>query len=386
MQPSDAPYKVLFHDRGLVEETVRLVAPALADQLDFDTATALDKEHLTIEGRARLQDRIVRVDKKTGKLRNGRRPYVLVLFEFQSSVDADMVWRMREYAYLAEASLRQTGAVRAEGAVPDMLPVVVHNGEQPWRASAAWGGLLTGRGADGTAGLPAPIPIYATVDVRSLADSSAVAGRLPPGSRLAGLAGLETADAKALPALLVEAFARHPGPDAAGFRRGLHLRVGAVLERVGAKHCLPSLDECERMLAGKRGENMTAMLDATMARWAEAKVAEGLERGMAQGVERGMAQGVERGMAQGVERGVAQGRLALLRRQAEKRFGTDAAQRLSALLEGVTDTPLLDDAGVRLMECDSGAELLAWLREIVPAGGNGAPGDGRGRSSATAES
>ena len=370
MQPSDAPYKVLFHDRGLVEETVRLVAPALADQLDFDTATALDKEHLTIEGRARLQDRIVRVEKKTGKLRNGRRPYVLVLFEFQSSVDADMVWRMREYAYLAEASLRQTGAVRAEGAVPDMLPVVVHNGEQPWRASAAWGGLLTGRGADGTAGLPAPIPIYATVDVRSLADSGAVAGRLPPGSRLAGLAGLETADAKALPALLVEAFARHPGPDAAGFRRGLHLRVGAVLERVGAKHCLPSLDECERMLAGKRGENMTAMLDATMARWAEAKVAEGLERGM----------------AQGVERGVAQGRLALLRRQAEKRFGTDAAQRLSALLEGVTDTPLLDDAGVRLMECDSGAELLAWLREIVPAGGNGAPGDGRGRSSATAES
>ena len=378
MQPSDAPYKVLFHDRGLVEETVRLVAPALADQLDFDTATALDKEHLTIEGRARLQDRIVRVEKKTGKLRNGRRPYVLVLFEFQSSVDADMVWRMREYAYLAGASLRQTGAVRAEGAVPDMLPVVVHNGEQPWRASAAWGGLLTGRGADGTAGLPAPIPIYATVDVRSLADSSAVVGRLPPGSRLAGLAGLETADAKALPALLVEAFARHPGPDAAGFRRGLHLRVGAVLERVGAKHCLPSLDECERMLAGKRGENMTAMLDATMARWAEAKVAEGLERGM--------AQGVERGMAQGVERGVAQGRLALLRRQAEKRFGTDAAQRLSALLEGVTDTPLLDDAGVRLMECDSGAELLAWLREIVPAGGNGAPGDGRGRSSATAES
>ena len=378
MQPSDAPYKVLFHDRGLVEETVRLVAPALADQLDFDTATALDKEHLTIEGRARLQDRIVRVEKKTGKLRNGRRPYVLVLFEFQSSVDADMVWRMREYAYLAEASLRQTGAVRAEGAVPDMLPVVVHNGERPWRASAAWGGLLTGPGADGTAGLPAPIPIYATVDVRSLADRSAVAGRLPPGSRLAALAGLETADAKALPALLVEAFSRHPGPDAAGFRRGLHLRVGAVLERVGAKHCLPSLDECERMLAGKRGENMTAMLDATMARWAEAKVAEGLERGM--------AQGVERGLAQGVERGVAQGRLALLRRQAEKRFGTDAAQRLSTLLEGVTDTPLLDDAGVRLMECDSGAELLAWLREIVPAGGNGAPGDGRGRSSATAES
>ena len=97
MQPSDPPYKVLFRDPGLFEETVRLVAPELADALDFDTATSLDKEHLTELARTRLQDKLHRVEFKEGELKNGRRPHVLVLLEFQSRHDPEMAWRMRDY-------------------------------------------------------------------------------------------------------------------------------------------------------------------------------------------------------------------------------------------------------------------------------------------------
>jgi len=78
MQPSDAPYKVLLGDPGLFEETVRLVAPKLAATLDFSTAASLDKEHLTWLSRTRLQDKLWRVELRTGSLKNGRRPYVLV--------------------------------------------------------------------------------------------------------------------------------------------------------------------------------------------------------------------------------------------------------------------------------------------------------------------
>ena len=35
MQASDAPHKVLFQERRLFEETVRLVAPRLADETDL---------------------------------------------------------------------------------------------------------------------------------------------------------------------------------------------------------------------------------------------------------------------------------------------------------------------------------------------------------------
>ena len=115
---------------------------------------------------------------------------------------------------------------------------------------------------------------------------------------------------------------------------------------------------------------MTAMLDATLARWEEAKVAEGRRRGLAEGVERGLAQGVERGLAEGV----AQGRVALLRRQVEWRFGADVAGQASSLLAEVTDVARLDEAGRWLLECDTGEALLARLRAGGRRAGNGTSG------------
>ena len=368
MKSSDAPYKVLFQDRGLIEETVRLVAPNVAEGLDFATTAALDKEHLTAAARTRLQDKIHRIERKTGALRDGRRPYVLALLEFQSSDDPDMAWRMREYLYLVEFGLRESGKAKAEGHVPDMLTIVVHNGERPWRALAECAGPLTGDAP------PVRVAMYATVDLRVLAAGPDALGRvLPAGSRLATLAGLESAPVERLPRLLLEAFLRHGSAQSAGLRRGLHLRVAAALEREGGSR-LPTLAECERMLAERRGEKMTAMLDATLARWSKAKVAEGLQRGLEQGLKQGVERGLEQGLNQGVEQGLAQGRVALLVRQAQRRFGAGVAERMAALLADVSDVSRLDEAGEWLIECASGEALLARLRANAHPRGNGAAG------------
>ena len=107
------------------------------------------------------------------------------------------------------------------------------------------------------------------------------------------------------------------------------------------------------------------MLDATLARWEEAKVAEG--------VQRGLAEGVQRGLAEGVERGAAQGRVALLRRQAQRRFGADVASHVATLLADVSDTSRLDAAGEWLVACDTGEALLERLSAMVRGAGNGAP-------------
>ena len=353
MQPSDPPYKVLFQDPGLFEEAVRLVAPELADMLDFETAISLDKEHLTALARVRVQDKLRRVEFKKGRLRNGRRRYLLVLLEFQASHDADMAWRMRDYLHQVESALRENGTVRAEGGVPPMLSMVVHNGDRPWRAETEFAGPLTGDGA------ALAVRTYATVDLQVLARGPDGEGReLVPDSRLATLAELESSPAESLPRLLLAAFERHDGPESATLRRGLHLRVKAALARHGRAEGLPPLEEWERMLAARRGEDMTAMLDATLARWEEAKVAEGMRRGL----------------AEGVERGVAQGRVALLRQQAEWRFGADVAGQAVALLADVTDVAHLDEAGKWLLECDTGEALLGRLRAGREGAGNGVPG------------
>ena len=339
MHPSDPPYKVLLQDPGLFEETVRFVAPELADLLDFETATSLDKEHVTALARVRIQDKLRRIEFKEGTLPNGRRRYLLVLLEFQSSHDAHMAWRMRDYQHQVESALRESGTARAEGGVPPMLSIVVHNGERPWRATAHAGPLTSDAP-------PVRVRIYATVDLQVLARGPDAEGRmLAPGSRLATLAELEYAPAESLPSLLLAAFRRYDGLESAMLRRGLHLRVEAALASRGQARGLPLLEECEQMLATRRGENMTAMLEATLARWEEAKVAEG----------------------------VAQGRVELLRRQAEWRFGDDVAGQVSTLLADVTDVARLDEAGRWLLECDTGEALLARLRAGRGGAGNGAP-------------
>ena len=87
-----------------------------------------------------------------------------------------------------------------------------------------------------------------------------------------------------------------------------------------------------------------------------------LEQGMARGVQQGMVQG----MAQGVERGVTEG-MALARaderarlcRQAHRKFGGRAAERLSARIDGVTDPARLAEVGDWIIDCGTEAEFLA---------------------------
>ena len=342
MKPSDAPYKVLLQDRGLFEEIVRLVAPRLADELDFESVVALDKEHLAATGRTRLQDKVYRV---AWREPHGDRPDLLVLLEFQSSEDQDMALRMEEYAHLAATGAVESGEANS---LPEVLAIVVHNGERPWRASTA--GLVL-RISD-----ERPVrPAYATVDLTLLAEE--LGERIPADSRLGTLTRLESTASSLLPRLLAEAFQRYPGPESVALRRGLHLRATAILRRQGMADAVLSLEECERLLREGRGEIMRTMADANFDRWREENI----------------AQGVKQGIARGVEQGAAQGRVALLGRLAARRFGAGVAVRVTNLLADVSDTSRLDAAGDWLLDCETGEALLERLPAIARGAGNGAP-------------
>ena len=341
IKSSDPAFKLMYQDRGLLEDTVRLVAPGLADAYDFKSAVALDKEHLAATNRTRLQDKAYLVEP-----RDPRRPRLLVVLEFQSRNDPNMALRMEEYSHLAVTSVREmrTGRSprrrRGTDSLPEVLSVVVYNGKRPWRASTQ--GIVRRTGDDP----PAPAPAYATVDLPRLALGPDEHGhRLQQGSRLETLAGLEAASPERLPTLLADAFRRHPGAESAVLRRGLHLRVASMLRGQGMDSELPPLEECERLLAERRGETMTTMMDAQFERWRDENVALGM----------------------------AQGRVALLEQLAEQRFGAGVAGRVAALLSDVSDTSRLDEAGKWLVACDSGETLLERLPAIVRGTGNGTP-------------
>ena len=79
--------------------------------------------------------------------------------------------------------------------------------------------------------------------------------------------------------------------------------------------------------------------------------------------------GIERGIEQGIEQGLVHER-ALLRRLAERKFDAATGERLAALLERVADQEQLAQVGEWVVECETGAELLARVanRNQVPGG------------------
>ena len=59
------------------------------------------------------------------------------------------------------------------------------------------------------------------------------------------------------------------------------------------------------------------------------------------------------------------------------KFGAEAADRLGALIEGVTDQEVLDGVLGALVECDTPSELLARVEEVRRRG-NGRDDSGAG--------
>ena len=67
----------------------------------------------------------------------------------------------------------------------------------------------------------------------------------------------------------------------------------------------------------------------------------------------------------GVRQGLEQGRIrerALVRRFATRKFGAEAAERLTRILEDMGDADRIDEVVDAMIDCDSGAELFARVR------------------------
>lgn len=122
----DHPYKELFSQPELVADLLRLAD--LAGDLDLDSLDRRNGSYISEDWRGREDDVIWRVRWA------GRDLYVYLLIEFQSDVDADMAVRVMTYIGLLWQDLRRSRVLPAGAPLPPVLPVVLYNGEAPWRA------------------------------------------------------------------------------------------------------------------------------------------------------------------------------------------------------------------------------------------------------------
>ena len=128
--PFDSTYKSLFKDPEMVASLLReLVDLDLAEELDFSSLRLLSGDYVTDDLRQRFNDVVWRVQWKNSD------EYVIIMMEFQSSVDPWMAMRAEEYAMLLLRDLTKQGVVNPRIGVPPVLPIVIYTGEGKWTAA-----------------------------------------------------------------------------------------------------------------------------------------------------------------------------------------------------------------------------------------------------------
>ena len=335
----DPAYKLLFARPRMVRDLLDgFAARGWSGALDFDTLAPLPASFVSEDLRQRHGDLVWRV-----RFRDDRWLYLVLLLEFQATVDRAMALRMLTYTALLYQRLDADGVLRDHGALPPVLPVVLYNGRRPWTAPVEMTELVAA-GSDLLAPYQ-PSQRYHLLDGARVADAD-----LPADNLVSALIELEkTRDAARLREVLeaLGGLLRAQGDDhlTQAFVTWLHqgLRFAGPLPS-GDGHPLTQFQETQ------------TMLEENVREWTR----ELLEQGRAQGIEQGRAQGIEQGRHE--ER-------ALLCRLAARKFDDGAAEGLAAALAGVTDPDRLARVGDWIIECATASELIARVRGDDGSGG-----------------
>ncbi len=309
---------------------------------DFESLAPLPASFVGRELQQRHGDLIWRV-----RFRNDRWLYLVLLLEFQSTVEPAMAVRILEYTALLYRRLVAHGVLREHGALPPVLPVVLYNGRRRWTAPVEVTNLLAA-GSDVLAPYQ-PSQRYYVLDVARAPDAE-----LPAGNLVSALIGLEKTR------------------DAAGLREALKVlsdllrkQKDDALTQAFVTWLHQGLRHAGRLPAD--GENPLAQLQETQT-MLEETVREWTREWLEQGIARGIEKGIEQGRAQGIEQGRQEER-ALLCRLAARKFDAGAAEGLAAALAGVTHPDRLARVGDWIIECATAPDLLARVRGDNGPGG-----------------
>ena len=334
MLPHDAAYKLLFSFPEMVRDLLDgFVSDEWVAELDLSTLERWPESQVGDTLRERHQDRVWRVRYRHRWL------YVLVLLEFQSTVDRTMAVRVLAYSALLYQDLLRAGTEP----LPPVLPIVLHHGSGRWTASVDVAGLTAPSGEFLAPYQPAQR--YFLLDFGEDDAGDYTDAPLPHGRNLvAALVRLERSrsdeDARAVLGAL---------------DRWLSESGNAALRR--------AVGEWIRQVYGQRRP-------AVAAAPADENRAEA-QTMLRERVQEWMAEKWAEGHAEGQAEGQTQGQLELMRRQAARKFGDETAERLAERLEPVQDAARLAEVGEWLIECGSGEALLARLDRMsdsVPDG------------------
>ena len=332
----DASFKLWYDHPRMVEDLLRGFVPDnLVAAFDFETLEQMPAQYVDEDLRQSRGDAAWRVRFRDAG--PGGWLYLLVLLEFQSTIDRHMAARVLAYTGQMYMKLIRNGELGEDGRLPPVLPVVIYNGRPRWSAADEVGDVIAAVGA-GLAPFQ-PRQRYLLLDEHAQRVED-----LPGDNVVTAQIALEQGSVEALAPVLRGLGALLAGPRHASLRRAFAEWMRQVVELSRLASAEPGLSGVLRWLeeAGEL-EEMGTLLAERIDEFAERH----LERGREQGLE--------------AER-------ALLVRQAARKFGAETAERLAALLGGIDDPERLAGIGEAVIDCADGEALL---ERAAAAGGPG---------------
>ena len=345
---SDSIYRRLYGFARVVEDLLRSLFGDDELDADYGTLEKLPSEYVGDAFQQRRGDAAWRLRARGAK---GGWLHVLVMLEFQSTTDAAMALRVLEYTALLYGLLLRSGRA-APGALPPVLPVVLYNGDAPWRRAVEMRDLI--------AAPPAALAAYQPSQRHVVLDQRrARAEDLQLHGLTWAVARLEqsrsAADLSRAARRLVELLAGGQGE----LRRLFAQWLWALRRRLEGGGPAPRLPEDVDL------EDMAVSLEERVAEWPKPYLRQGREEGISIGREQGISLGREQGIGLGREQGIEQGiehERQLLRRLAAARFDSATADRLAAAIGAEADPQRLMEVGEAIVRCATGLELL---REVA---------------------
>ena len=346
----DQSFKLLFSLPLAVEQmTRRFINRDLAADLDFERMENLATERTT-PGLIRSQADLLWKIHFRGSAR-----YLVLLIEFQSETQRYMAARILYYVAIAYHGLVATKARRRKlvpgGFLPPTLAVTIYNGRERWTAPGEVLDLI--EPTRGWLASRQPRLRHEVLDLRALAAQGQT-----EGSVVSWLASMELDSSSAnITRVVREVLSEYAGPEHARLREAFREWILGAAESWGIE---------EEVLEQVRSLKEAGMIYA--------------------GVEELKERAHREGLGQGRTEGLAEGRATMACRLARVKFGAGTAERLSRLLKEVSDPERIARIGDRIIECETGEELLARIvAECPPTRGGAASGLPRATGSSAAE-
>ncbi len=329
---SDLAYRDLFTHPELVEDMLRhFVKEPWVDEIDFASLQRESEISVVRRRGARIRDVVWSVRFRDRTL------YILILIEFQSRLDPVMALRQLVYVASFYQDLHRQKRLSESGKLPPVLPVVLYNGERPWRAPCAVEEMIET--------VPEALAKYQPRMSYFLLDERRTRFELAEEERntVAALLALEQSrvgdDVFDVVLFLVNSL-REPKHES--LRQAFKELILKVLSTEFAP-IAEVFDRPEDLMTTK--ERLKTWYDEQQA----ASRAQGLDEGIEQGLQEGIQKGLQEGIRKGIQKGRAEGQRTLLAKQLKLKFGT------------------LDAAAEARLANATAAQLGVWAERVLTA-------------------